>query len=579
MTKRALIKWEEYQDRLPTEREIDRWWQMYPNAGVGIITGKISNLVVLDVDPKHGGDAHHVWETFPTPLVARTGGGGGHFFYEYPKNTDYVPNVVGKTDGEPNGYDLRADGGYVIAAPSSHSSGRRYEWVSTGETPAPVPPELLKEILPKRGLNGKAGMTEPWLADALQGVGEGARDDTCARLAGYYFSKGMPSDVVLETLFLWNDRNDPPLDPGDIQKTVDSIQRTRSRKPAVASTGRHMEDAPQELLRLISLHQYMAAYGQIDIQWAVADWLPDATIGMLVSPPGTYKTWILIDLALSIATGTKFLGAAAVRRQGPVLIYQQEDFHGQMAQRIATITASRFPMGLQPNNGGDPSKISLIMPPDPPIYLHDNRELRFDNPDIMDILEARIKELRPVLVIIDPLYTAASMDDYMAKAIPHMMRLKRLRDLYGCSFMIAHHTGKRSEATSREDAWGSQFLNAFLETGWQVRPKRESTALIRRHFKVSKDIEEMTLTFDIHTDLPTRYAPTLQRIDAQVDADVDILHQLDKQGPMTVDTMAKRLDMSRAHLYRQVKVLLDSGALVKDERNRLTPVTVFNVTG
>jgi hypothetical protein len=577
VSKKPLLDWYEYQTRQPTEQEIHQWWQKYPSAGVGIVTGKVSNLVVLDVDPKHGADPNYIYKTFPTNIVARTGGGGGHFYYKYPDNEE-IHNSVGKKDGRQTGYDIRAEGGYVVAPPSLHPSGRRYEWLETGKKPSQLPPKLLEMAQPKRDLNGAATSKEPWLADALRGVGEGARDDTAARLAGYYLSKNMGADVVLETLRNWNKNNEPPLPDADLEKVVESVQKTRARQPKkLQNQGRDTEDEEQDLLRLVSLHQYMSQYGETDVAWAVEEWLPDATIAMMVSPPGTYKTWALIDLAVSIATGTPFLGTAKVNRAGPVLVYQQEDFHGQMAQRISTIMGGRFEIGWHGDTG---KNITVTLPPSPPIYLHDNRELRFDNKEIMDILEARIAQLRPVAVIVDPLYTAAPMDDYMAKAVPHMMRLKKIRDKYGCSFIIAHHTGKRSdkEKSQREDIWGSQFLNAFLETGWQIRPKSQNTALIRRHFKVTKDIEEMMLTFDIATNItPTRYVATLGSIEGKDDREVAIIDALDTHGPMKASELARTLKISKSQVSRHTRGLLASGALRLGRDGRLRSPEHFNV--
>lgn len=578
VSKKPLVDWYEFQERHATEREIDQWWRKFPSAGVGIVTGKISGLVVLDVDPKHGADVNYIYKTFPSSIVAKTGGGGGHFYYRYPEGED-IRNSVGKKNGVQTGYDVRANGGYVVAPPSLHPSGRRYEWLETAKKASPVPAKLLEMVQPHTELNGNATSKEPWLADALRGVGEGARDDTAARLAGYYLSKGIGADVVLETLRNWNDKNDPPLTDADLEKVVASVQKTRSRNPKkVENQGRDLEDSEQDPLRLVSLHQYMSEYGQYDVSWAVEGWLPDKTIAMMVSPPGTYKTWTLIDLAVSIATGTPFLGTAKINRPGPVLIYQQEDFHGQMAQRISTIMAARFDIGWSGDSDG--KSFTVTLPPSPPIYLHDNRELRFDNKEIMDILEARIKELHPVLVIVDPLYTAAPMDDYMAKAVPHMMRLKKIRDRYGCSFIIAHHTGKRSDKDKlqREDIWGSQFLNAFLETGWQVRPKTQNQALIRRHFKVTKDIEEMILTFNISTDtFPTKYEALLDKPKSNDDTQIQIMEQLDAQGPMTAADLARATGLSRATISRQTRDMLSTGVIRMGMDNKYRSPEHFNV--
>ena len=118
VSKKPLVDWYEYQERKPTTQEIEQWWAKFPNAGVGIITGKISNLIVLDVDTQKGADANYIYRTFPTSIVAQTGSGGGHFYYKHPGNGT-VPNSVGKKDGKSTGYDIRGDGGYVVAPPLS----------------------------------------------------------------------------------------------------------------------------------------------------------------------------------------------------------------------------------------------------------------------------------------------------------------------------------------------------------------------------------------------------------------------------------------------------------------------------
>lgn len=564
--------------RLPTEEEIEQWWRAMPRAGVGIVTGKVSNLIVLDVDTKKGADANAIYETYPTGVVSRTGSGGGHFYYEYPSDRDHVPNVVGRENGKPNGLDLRADGGYVVAPPTLHPSGRRYEWI-TARRPRPMAPDLLARILPKENNGSDPGSTEPWLSDVLAGVDEGGRNDAAARLAGYYFKKGMPADVVEQQLILWNQNNRPPLSPGRLRLTVESIQRTRQRhlSKGTLPSAVDPQDTEQDVFQLMSLRQYMARFGDNEIAWAVEGWLPEQTIAMLVSPPGTFKTWILLDLAVSLATGTPFLGLAAVKQSGPVLLVQQEDFHGEIAERMAVIMAQRFTMGV---TSSSPNIYDIVLPPNPPIYVHPNRELKFGNEEVMNALEARIKEIRPVAVLIDPLYTAVEMKsgDYLAGAVDDMLRLKLLRDRYGCSFVLAHHTTKRSQESTREDLWGSQILNAFLETGWQIRPKSANQAIIRRHFKVAKNIEESILSFDIDTKTqPTRYLPSLMDASKEATTAADKILKLLEDGPLPQAMLPDKIQMDKGTVSRACKKLLVENLIKLTIDNRLAVSDTFDV--
>ncbi len=107
---------------------IDVWWSRWPNANIGIVTGRVSGIVVVDVDAKSGGletwaelqDIHGRVDT----LTAVTGGGGRHFFFAAPPGLDLksTAGVLGA------GIDTRAEGGYIVAPPSLHISGDRYEW-------------------------------------------------------------------------------------------------------------------------------------------------------------------------------------------------------------------------------------------------------------------------------------------------------------------------------------------------------------------------------------------------------------------------------------------------------------------
>lgn len=564
-SKKPLIEWAEFQKRRATPKEIRQWWKVYPSANVGVVTGNISGLVVVDVDTDRGGDPKKLFTDSPANHIVKTGSGGYHFYYQRPADLAHVPNQVGKSSG----LDVRADGGYVVAPPSRHISGNLYAWDRGNEgVPLLPPPEF---ALSKRNTsNGNGTHSEPWLAETLRGVSHGGRNDACARLAGYYQSKGMPKDVALESLILWNTKNEPPLPRSEIVTTVDSVWRTVDRRESQAGQERQRgQDAPQEPFAVVGFGDYMTQYGGMEVPWLVEDWLPDSTIAMAVAPPGTYKTWLELDLAVAVASGAPFLGKYPVRRTGPVIIIQQEDFHGQMAERMSLIVSSRLDL---PHAGVDPDGTFVaVTPPQLPIYLHPDRRFRFNDSVVLEALAQKIEEIRPVLVIIDPLYSTGSTDDYMASTVQEMFFLKNMRDKYDCSFLISHHTKKKSLESDREDAWGSQFLNAFIETGWQVRPKdKPGTASIRRHFKVRPNKEEAILTFHIKTEGHWHYSVDLQEVEAGKigKEEPDLLATLAERGPLTPTDLAKLLGLHRSSVSRRLVKLVEIGSAVEVKGGR-----------
>jgi len=229
--KRPLIAWTELQARRADADEVRDWYRQWPDANVGVVTGAISNLLVLDIDPGHGGDDSLTgWSErhgpLPDTVTARTGGGGRHYYFAHPGGE--VRNRAAIAPG----IDLRGDGGMVVAPPSRHPSGRRYAWAD-GHDPeslalAPPPAWLLRLLGRRPPLRGHP--LPWWRALVRAGVGEGGRNSTIASLTGHLLYHGVDREVLSELLLCWNRvRCRPPLDDAEVLRTIDSIIRTHER--------------------------------------------------------------------------------------------------------------------------------------------------------------------------------------------------------------------------------------------------------------------------------------------------------------------------------------------------------------
>jgi putative DNA primase/helicase len=158
-------------------------------CNVGIATGH--GLVVLDVDPRHGGDdALYELERghgkLPPTASVVTGGGGQHYYFA----ADGLGNSSGRLGP---GLDLKGEGGYVIAPPSVHESGRQYEWDELAE-PAPLP-EWIRERL--TATNGAA----PPVDDAIP---SGERNGALASFAGTMRRRGAAEQEIAAALVVMN---------------------------------------------------------------------------------------------------------------------------------------------------------------------------------------------------------------------------------------------------------------------------------------------------------------------------------------------------------------------------------------
>lgn len=561
-----MANWLQYTRTRATREMVDSWFSSLSGAGVGVVTGKISNMVVLDVENWCPVPIDELLKKYPTQMVARSGGGGYHLFYNYPQNVGRVANRVGIFEGA----DLRADGGFLVLPPTMHQSGRRYEWIKRG--PLGAFPVGLLDLESRPTAQG-----EGWITEALRGVSEGGRNDTCARLAGYFFKKGMNSDIVEALLMEWNEKNDPPLPVHEVRTTIKSIERSHvgvqqqfTKVEFEDDRGRQTEQKPLTF-NVMKMGDYVKGYGGEGVSWLVDEWLPSGSITFLVSPPESYKTWILLDLAVSVSAGVPFLGQYRVNNPGPTLIIQQEDSHAGLTDRLALIAEQK--LGALPDLGGNEWSVPLM--PDIPIYVHPDRQLRFGNKKVIEEMEQQIAALRPRVIMIDPLYsTTDSTDNYMADLANRMMVLKTWRDKYGCSFVIAHHSKKNldPDSTAREDSWGSQFLNAFLEAGWQVRrnPRlAQNEVVVRRHSKVMGNQPPASLTFDISTVYPMKYKVSARPYETitpggepRQPAQAGILDML-QGGPMSQADICNQTGKGKSTVSRQIRQLEAAGLVEK----------------
>ena len=221
--------------------QIRGWWGWRPDMNIGIATGEASGFFALDVDPDHGGDdtlreLENQHGALPATVRQITGSGGEHILFRHVAG---LRNSAGRLGA---GLDIRGDGGYIIAAPSAHASGRRYAW-DVDHHPlevdlAPAPAWLVAMLgEPSDAREGAtASGRERWIEALSAPCSEGKRNDTVARLAGHLLRRYVDPYVVLEIARLWNgSRCQPPLDDAEVVRTINSIcLREVQRREAAA---------------------------------------------------------------------------------------------------------------------------------------------------------------------------------------------------------------------------------------------------------------------------------------------------------------------------------------------------------
>lgn len=267
--KKPLIKWLDYQDRIATEEEIMGWWKLWPTANVGIVTGEVSNLTVVDIDSHEGALALEAY--IPTSIkcpTSRTQRGGTHLYFEYEPG---LGNRVGIIPGT----DLRGEGGYVVAPPSQ-GKVQAYAWTA-GLGPDVPRPKLPKAYIDKM-LDPKATRYNAAEWHSTDAFGTGRRNDTMFHAAMTMGRGGMqnPDELYTFTRVL-ADGCKPPLDDAEVRDIVRHVleRLTRTDRNVAADVHDWVAEMDGEF-RLSHL------YAELDIKGKDATALARQTVLRLV---------------------------------------------------------------------------------------------------------------------------------------------------------------------------------------------------------------------------------------------------------------------------------------------------------
>lgn len=223
--KRPLIEWRQFQSTKATVSDLDAWMTKYPEMQIGIVTGAISGLLVVDID-----DPQMDRSWLPDTAIIQTGSGGYHYYYSY-------TSKFGNKAGIREHVDIRGDGGFVIAPPSFNLKGQ-YKVIKPMNF-QPFPIHLFEKTQMEKIMD-----YVPMKSD-FEGFGQGQRNDGMARYIGHLLAKIHPSEwqtLAWKAAQEANMKNTPPLPERELMTTFQSI----ANKEKSSSTDRWYKSAEKE---------------------------------------------------------------------------------------------------------------------------------------------------------------------------------------------------------------------------------------------------------------------------------------------------------------------------------------------
>jgi hypothetical protein len=280
--KKPAVEWRDYQTRMATQEEVEAWCAFLDFNAIGVATGKLSGILVIDID-----DVDKDYG-FKSTVKVKTQSGGTHFWYKWRPG---VRNTV-RIGDKP--VDVRGDGGFVVIPPSQIDD-KKYEWISKDFKNMPDFPEIVTKE------EYKPIMTD--LPDAT----EGNRNNTAIQVAGHLIAgtkKKFWETIAWSALKNWNNENvEPPMDERELRQTFDSCCTIESRKR------KHEEDNVQiyygDKLDMVQ-EELMSRWGDgITTSYPILDeyfkFLPEQ-LYLVSSPTHQGKTTLALNFASKIAS-------------------------------------------------------------------------------------------------------------------------------------------------------------------------------------------------------------------------------------------------------------------------------------
>lgn len=199
--------------------------------------------------------------------------------------------------------------------------------------------------------------------------------------------------------------------------------------------------------------------------WMIRSFWGKAHVGMIGGAPKCCKSWLGLDMAVSVASGTPCLDHFPVDARGPVLVFLAEDTLPLVRNRIQSICQHR-------NVNIQALELYVITAP----------SLRLDLQSDQDALKRTLKEVRPRMLLLDPLVRMHRIDENSASEVSAVLGfLRELQRAHDCAIVLAHHASKKHRAQPGQTLRGSSDLHAFGDSNAYLARRQNRLILTLEH--------------------------------------------------------------------------------------------------
>lgn len=580
---------------------IKDWWAKFPKANIGVCTGDLSNgLAVIDFDLQKGARSNDL--DLPVTLEVTTGNG----FHLWFKSVQEIRNSAGKLG---QGIDIRGWGGYVVAPPSVHRSGRIYTFANQNAI-VDFPIELLAKLKDSEPTE-EENIILSYTPDMADFAPEGFRNEFLTRLGGKLRRQGFSSSEIESTLLTANQgRCRPPLVDREVRQIARSVGRyipaqqldnrieedpdliLTATTPDDTTTGQAIEGAestnpdpfpnissPDPLIGAITTGQLRTTvFGKPEM---ILQGLFRSDWGLVIGIGSVGKSAFLVNVCVSLASGRPFSPIVAEGQLPRRVLYL--DFEGSNWRWQEQVEILGKALTDEENQLVDTNLHWAIEPE------VDNKPLRLNDRKSLQNLAAYIKQHKIDLVVVDTVAQATNLRDENSNAEVQqnvVVPIRRLTKHCDVAALLVHHEGRgKTQNKVHDSQYRGRGATSLMDASrYQIAmvpydpDKRGPTEIINSKNKgygfekVTMVLDEESRWFTIPLNPPPKPEPKVEVLI------LDVLDsRVDPEG-MTVNEISMMLPGTpRRTIELKLTELMKERIIIKPKRGKYRPAPAIIV--
>lgn len=448
--------------------KIRSWWGKHPNAMIGVPTGSMTGFWVLDIDNdaergKHGlqslADMGHDLSELMDTVVSTTASGGYHCLFRFDPDHP-VTNARGALK---RFLDVRGEGGYIVAAGSTRADGRRYAWLNPpDENEIEDAPDWLYAALgsapSKDALDfNSAAKVAPTPTERVQAIAPGTWHENTRDLIARMVREGATDETIAALAPRFTEPGYP------VAQTVQEfLAHARTARAKWGYQPKDLEEAKAEAQARFKILSISELVNVKPPEWRIDGIFPCHGSSTLYGAYETFKTFIALDMTLSLACGLPWMGRDAKTCS---ILYIAGEGQVGLGIRAAGWLAAKGIEERQARFQALPEAVAIPSPGDQDALLY-AIDAMADRPEVI------------VLDTVTRMTGGGSLNDEK-DAQAYVRGMDRLRTVTGAHILNIGHSGKDKE----RGILGSTVLPAAMETIICVERKDAALTLINANPK------------------------------------------------------------------------------------------------